>query len=286
MKKENEQSVEQKIHQEVYSAQDVILDHAYQELTRDEIFSQQDQNRLNELSEIGFANSESVKKFKQKDSRKSNAVMKKNMIEYFTQKYFHKFIDDETVQSICEKYGLVLARVHRFTGEIPVKNQDEIIKFKVQRKDVDPLMPESVYLSHVLSGLGYFPTLQFHPSTFHSFEENIQQREKRAEERRKRAEERLKRERKIMYREEKERYNKLVQEQENWESGIELKIIAPEHMILTNNTEKVGHEIREIPIKDPIVLQPVMFKSLKGYLIVTSWGDEASDENVINPDSN
>ena len=49
------------------------------------------------------------------------------------------------------------------------------------------------------------------------------------------------------------------------------------------NREVVGHQITDIPAKDPIVLQPVQYKGNKYYLIVTAWGLEASDESVLNP---
>ena len=35
-------------------------------------------------------------------------------------------------------------------------------------------------------------------------------------------------------------------------------------------------------VPDPVVLQPVRY----GFLIVTAWGDEASDEMVVNPRNN
>lgn len=61
--------------------------------------------------------------------------------------------------------------------------------------------------------------------------------------------------------------------------GKDLLIIAPEHKLNTRGKVKEGHILK---IKDPIVLQPVD----KGYLIVSSWGLEASDELVVNPVSN
>ena len=41
-------------------------------------------------------------------------------------------------------------------------------------------------------------------------------------------------------------------------------------------------KLSKIEIPDPVVLQPVNFKGEKYYLIVTAWGDEASDELVVN----
>lgn len=59
------------------------------------------------------------------------------------------------------------------------------------------------------------------------------------------------------------------------------KICAPQNdMVIHSYQQVVGHEIKDIP--DPIVLQPVKH----GYLIVCAWGDEASDEMVVNQKMN
>lgn len=56
-----------------------------------------------------------------------------------------------------------------------------------------------------------------------------------------------------------------------------LKICAPLKDMDTKGMRILGYKLKkEIP--DPVVLQPIV----GGYLIVTAWGDEASDENVIN----
>ncbi len=62
-----------------------------------------------------------------------------------------------------------------------------------------------------------------------------------------------------------------------------LKICAPlKDMEITSKQILVGYKIEDKPIPDPVVLQPVK----KGYLIVTAWGDEASDEIVVNEINN
>lgn len=57
------------------------------------------------------------------------------------------------------------------------------------------------------------------------------------------------------------------------------KIMAPESQFyITSGMRKVGREI----IDDPIVLLPVP----EGYIVVTAWGDEASDPVIINEGNN
>lgn len=63
-----------------------------------------------------------------------------------------------------------------------------------------------------------------------------------------------------------------------------LKICAPEKdMDIPSTHTKTGNFIIEkIYVPDPVVLQPVK----GGFIIVAAWGDEASDDLVINPINN
>ena len=71
--------------------------------------------------------------------------------------------------------------------------------------------------------------------------------------------------------------------------GRDLLIIAPAKKIDLKNMEVHGHIVTE-KATDPIILQCVESigfsygsrKIASGYLIATSWGLEASDENVTN----
>ncbi len=60
-----------------------------------------------------------------------------------------------------------------------------------------------------------------------------------------------------------------------------MKICAPlKDMEVGSKQKVVGYKIQNIP--DPVVLQPVR----AGYIIVCAWGDEASDEIVVNEKMN
>ena len=63
-----------------------------------------------------------------------------------------------------------------------------------------------------------------------------------------------------------------------------LEICAPLSQFDITDLELQGKKLvkKQIKIKDPIVLCPVFFKNVKHYLIVTAWGKEASDFEVIN----
>lgn len=62
-----------------------------------------------------------------------------------------------------------------------------------------------------------------------------------------------------------------------------LKICAPvKDMDITGLELTEGYKLTKKHIPDPVVLQPVK----NGYLILTAWGDEASDELVVNQINN
>ena len=60
-------------------------------------------------------------------------------------------------------------------------------------------------------------------------------------------------------------------------------IIAAPRKDFRSNTHVEGNQIMEKPVPlDPIVMMPVMFESKVFYLIISAWGDEASDPEVVN----
>ncbi|HDZ04884.1 hypothetical protein LCGC14_0370490 [marine sediment metagenome] len=69
-------------------------------------------------------------------------------------------------------------------------------------------------------------------------------------------------------------------------SKAPLEIAAPIKDFNTKNMEIKKNKLSKIQVPDPVVLQPVYCDGQKHYLIVTAWGDEASDELVVNETSN
>lgn len=59
------------------------------------------------------------------------------LIEYYQTWYpNNKFINETTVKSICEKYGLYSAEVYYYKGDVPEKNLIEIENFKLREEDL------------------------------------------------------------------------------------------------------------------------------------------------------
>jgi hypothetical protein len=123
------------IHNEVYSAHDLLLKEAENILNKpiDESKIKDYQN----LIKLGFDNEKNIKEHKEEVQKIEQSKKTKSTIEYYSFKYpFNKFINEDSVIRICNKYSLLLTNVDRFIGGIPEKNQKEIINFKVDRIDL------------------------------------------------------------------------------------------------------------------------------------------------------
>jgi hypothetical protein len=133
--KSNVELIEQ-IHNEVYSAHDLLLKEAENILNKpiDESKVQDYQKLIN----LGFNNEKNIIKHKEEVIKIEESKFIKSKIDYYSFKYpFNKFINEDSVIRICEKYGLLLTDVNRFIGSIPETNQKEIINFKVDKKDLN-----------------------------------------------------------------------------------------------------------------------------------------------------
>jgi hypothetical protein len=132
--KSNVELIEQ-IHNEVYSAHDLLLIEAENILNKpiDESKTQDYQKLIN----LGFNNEKNISDYKQEVKKIEESKKIKSTIEYYSFKYpFNKFINEDSVIRICNKYGLLLTNVDRFIGGIPETNQKEIINFKVDKIDL------------------------------------------------------------------------------------------------------------------------------------------------------
>ena len=133
------------IHNEVYSAHDLLLKEAENILNKpiDESKIKDYQN----LIKLGFDNEKNIKEHKEEVQKIEQSKKTKQTIDYYSFKYpFNKFINEDSVIRICNKYGLLLTDVNRFIGGIPEINQKEIINFKVDKKDLpNSYIKESEY---------------------------------------------------------------------------------------------------------------------------------------------
>jgi hypothetical protein len=123
------------IHNEVYSAHDLLLKEAESILQK--TIDESKVKDYEKLISLGFNSEKNIKKHKEEIHKIEESKKTKETIEYYSFKYpFNKFINEESVIRICNKYSLLLTNVDRFIGGIPEKNQKEIINFKIDKLDL------------------------------------------------------------------------------------------------------------------------------------------------------
>jgi hypothetical protein len=241
-KKSTEQIIAE-IHNEFDSASERLLQEA-----KDIVL--QDTSKGDRLRQLGFNSAKPVKEIEEIRKTQHDARQLAERVSYFSQWYPHnKFITEEAVQAICEKYGLVFASTQYYKGDVPEKNLLEMEKFVLRKEDEVKDWASDLTASlrslqrRMISddwGMNRMIRGEQYEYIFPSFAS------------------------------EEERPTKNT-----------FKICAPEKDFDTSNLIKKGHKL-ELNIPDPIVLQPVK----GGYLIVTKWGLEASDELVKNEKAN
>jgi len=234
----------EKIHAEFDSASEKLLKEAKEIIAKNKSASKGDR-----LKSLGFSNAEPVTQSIENRQKQELA----NLIEYYQQWYPHnKFITEEAVKSICEKYGLVFGEAAYYKGDVPEKNLLEMEAFKLRNEEKERRTNVDDYYTRQR----FFAMAQSQ-SSFGALGETLTLRQDIR--------------RQPTYPPPTEVTEYFVQPPFN--------ICAPEKDFDTRfMVKKDGYKLEY----DPIVLQPVK----GGYLCVTKWGIEASDEIVTNPISN
>ncbi len=208
----------------------------------------------NRLSALGFGATKEAKMAANHKNEVAKAKEQVSFIEKYRVDYpFNKFITEKQVEEICKKHGLLKGDSSMYTGFIPEKNLKQIEDFKLEKEDLD-----DTYIKWGIDSINSFNDLinmlatdsrVLTSSTDRRFGKSFLTRSSPKKE-------------------------EVVKE-----SKIQFQICAPAKDFNTNHATLTNGYIL---IPDPIVLAKVK----GGYLIVTAWGDEASDENVVNEQMN
>jgi len=204
------------------------------------------------LKQLGFVNSKEVReaenevrrlsKLREENSKKESLI---RAINYFSVQYpQYKFITEESVKRICDKYGLVYSKIGDYIGAVPDKNLKHIEEFKI--KSVDEAYLKITRFYHRWSA---DDDVKYINKQSYDYGSNQEQRS--------------------------EDYR------ESYEKAP-LEIAAPISDFNMKGKQVENFKLKNIPIPDPVVLKSVMFEQQKYYLIVTAWGPEASDADVVN----
>lgn len=232
-------------------------------------------DKAERLKKIGFQGTKEIKEAqeeierlenKQKDNSQKQEIIE--AINYFSVKYPHyKFITEASVKRICENHGLIYGTIDLYTGTVPDKNLKQLEEFQI--KDEDKAYEE---IDEFLSSMGV-----------RTNKTNIDyQQYLRTEKRKKRlfpdedvtgAQAEL-----IM------RCMELDRREYVQQAPLEIAASSKDFDLKQMDTKEF--KIINKPIPDPVVLQPVMYNENKYYLVVTAWGDEAEDSEVLNEKHN
>lgn len=121
-KSTNQQKIIKEIHNEFDTAQDKLLEQA-----RSIISSTTISHKGERLSALGFINTEPAKSYEANKQILVKTKSQADIIMHYKQSYpFLKFITEDELERICNKYSLVFASVERYNKDVPDKNIKEI----------------------------------------------------------------------------------------------------------------------------------------------------------------
>jgi hypothetical protein len=252
----NTNSIVAEIHNDFATAQDRILQECNDVLNNPKVDVALKSERV---SKLGFRSSKIVTDATELAKKHQEAPALMERVNYFRQHYpFNKFITETEVKKLCEKYGLLLGDTGHYIGDIPDKNIDEIENFKLREEDFSEEEVQYLHGSDIWSRM--FNELEqylggFDPIRYETKSDSVMASGLAA-------------------------YissDKNTKEEKPKMKKADLKIVASVKDFDTSRMQVTdGYKLEHIP--DPIVLQPV----IGGYLIVSKWGLEASDEIAVN----
>jgi hypothetical protein len=192
--------------------------------------------KIGRLKKLGFTLTKEVVLTEKSLAKEAESETILNRIKYYRDKYpLYKFITEEKIQTICEKYGLIYGDVSSYKGFVPDKNLKDMELFHVDQEDIDEIytsgltgwMDMTLLYGWGQRNIGNTPLPAPTPEIIK-------------------------------------------------EKIPAFYIAAPQKDFDTSDKEIKKFKLQPIP--DPVV----MCKVRNGYLIITAWGDEASDPLIKN----
>lgn len=242
------------IHETFYTEVDRLLKEANIKHSLETV-NQERIDKANRLKTLGFNNAKDIQETKEEVSKLAKLRIDNEFklkladtISYFSQHYpQYKFITEQSVKKICNKYGLIYGQVGLYKGDVPEDNLKQIENLHIKDKD-------SVFLEETMfkSSWGGPDKKEVGYSSYNTGKKTSHASS-------------------YYYR----TYKK-----------ASLEIAAPMKDFNTDNMKLEGFKLTKIVPPDPIVLKPVFHNGMKHYLIITAWGKETSDELVVNEKMN
>lgn len=240
----------QEIHTQFDTAADRLVNEAQSIINRDKAEVINKRSIAYRMEKLGFIQAKPVKEQTEKMRKYQEAVDLVKHIDYCRVAYpLYKFITDDEVKRICDKYGLALGDAFKYIGDIPLKNLEEIEGFRLRKEDSPVRYME----------VGYFSRNSGRIS-----------REMRM------VDEYMATGMMIMG---VDPIQPIRSQQPDADVKPSFKIVAPIQDFKVNFDDRMeGHKL----IHDPVVLCPIR----GGNLVITKWGLEASDPILLNEQHN
>jgi hypothetical protein len=259
------------IHHEFEVASDKLVQSANDVLKE---AASKDVNKVGRLLNLGFKQVQQVVEIEPLIKKAELSKEQIDLVAYYKQNYpFNKFITEEQVEIICKKYNLVCGDVERFKGFVPEKNLKQIEKFKLKENEQGLYTSTGLFLKNAeirtngIANRFQHIYVKGDNSGNYAFQREVRESRFYAN----------------------DTYNIFgLSSLGNISFNIRsnnLHICAPiKDMDMSDMTITRGYKMQEVVkhIPDPVVLHPVK----GGYLILTAWGDEASDPMVTNEINN
>jgi len=121
-------SIVKEIHSSFTTAEKELLDEAQRRL--ENAADKDKKERAIKLARLGFEQSKPVRQMSREHLEEAESLLNlKCRYDKIAPQY--KFLTEKKLKSICEKYGLVVGKADRYIGDIPDQNQEDIINFKI-----------------------------------------------------------------------------------------------------------------------------------------------------------
>jgi NAD-dependent DNA ligase len=211
-----------------------------------------------QLRSLGFINTPEVLEINElikindvtiKENNKKDELIEG--INYFRQKYpLYKIITMESLNELCEKYQLGYAAIRAYKGSVPQKNIDVLLNCKITDRDKAVI---HYYISNDKE-----PKKYLYDSDLARYEHSLNFASSQGY---------------------------IKKHYDDKHIIFSPLVIAAPPNDFTDSMQKTERFGKLQPIKnleDPIVMQPVSYLDKIYMLIITAWGPEASDPNVVN----
>jgi hypothetical protein len=133
----NESGVLQKFIKSVFEGNDTNIKRLSGEIRAMRVYTPEEIRRFEKYEVLGFSGKPDYVEYKNLLRNREELEAELKARQYYDRKYpFNKFILDKQLQKIMGKYNLLIDTVDNYIGDIPEKNLEDMIRFKIDKRDL------------------------------------------------------------------------------------------------------------------------------------------------------